>query len=173
MKLRLWDILKDNENSSLLYTHLIDWQNSLENNRGERAKLKRKKNPLEVYLSEDFRRGIVHTLVNNNFDFNESSLERLALPVGLLAHAKSVDSESSFATVFAKTARGSKDMMDVRFRKLLSISDTDHDAFYVTLIRLTRLADDKLGFKNFLWGTCFWNDMSRRIWAKQYYLVEK
>ena len=88
-------------------------------------------------------------------DFDEPSLEKLAIPAGVLSHVKTLDSGTHFATMFARSDTGSANMKDVRFRKLLSIDDKDHDARYTMLLRMVRLMGDKAGLDGLVEGTCF------------------
>ncbi|WP_415713904.1 type I-E CRISPR-associated protein Cse2/CasB, partial [Maridesulfovibrio sp.] len=129
--------------------------------------------PFDVYTSNDFRRGIVSRLERKDFEFDEFDLERLALPLGLIAHIKTLDNTEHFAKLFAKSDKGSSDMKDVRFRKLLSIADGDLEALYLMLIRMIKLMGGKAGIQGLLEGGCYWNDYSRRRWAEEYYSVKR
>ncbi|WP_319764149.1 type I-E CRISPR-associated protein Cse2/CasB [Maridesulfovibrio sp.] len=171
--MKLSEVLQHSEESERLRKVLINWHKDLQENRGERARLRREKSPLDVYISEDFRRGIVNILYQENFEFNESDLGRLALPLGLISHIKILDDSAHFAMLFAKSDKGSAYMKDVRFRKMLSIAEGDQEALYVMMLRMIKLMGCKAGLKGLLEGGCYWNDYSRRRWAEQYYSVKK
>ncbi|WP_320171109.1 type I-E CRISPR-associated protein Cse2/CasB [Maridesulfovibrio sp.] len=171
--MKLSDVLKDSEQSKRLRGILIQWHGELQENRAERAGLRREKNPLDVYVSNDFRRGIVSRLEQGGFDFDESDLERLAVPLGLISHIRNLENNNHFAELFAKSEKGSADMKDVRFRKLLSIADEEQDSLYIMLLRMIRLMGGKAGLIGLIEGGCYWNDYSRRRWAEAYYAVKR
>ncbi len=171
--MKLSEVLQDSEQSKKLRKILIRWHGDLQENRGERARLRREKSPLDVYTSNDFRRGIVSRLEREGFEFNESDLGRLAVPLGLISHIKTLENKDHFAKIFAKSDKGSADMKDVRFRKLLSIADEDYESLYIMLFRSIQLMGGKAGLKGLLEGGCYWNDYSRRRWAEKYYSVKR
>lgn len=171
--MKLSEVLQDSAESKRLRKVLIQWHGYLQENRGERAGLRREKSPFDVYTSNDFRRGIVSRLAREGFDFDESDLGRLALPLGLIAHIKTLENKSHFAELFAKSDKGSADMKDVRFRKLLAVGDEELEDLYVMLLRMIRLMGGKAGLQGLLEGGCYWNDYFRRRWAEQYYSVKR
>ncbi len=150
---------------------LAAWLHGLEENRGARAELRRCKSHRDVYISRAFRRGLLPWLEKAGFDFGEAELERLALPVGVLAHAKTLTPETQFPRLLGKTDKGSEDMRDVRFRKLLSIADSDREGLYAMLVRLVRLLDGTAHVPSVIRAGAFWNDKIRRDWAEAYYSV--
>ncbi len=162
--------LTNPKNRSALWSVLKRWQKSLEHNRGARAELRRAKSPLDVYVSTAFRRGLV-PLLGKDFELSEDELQSLALPVGVLAHARTLAKDIPFATLLAMTDKGSESMRDVRFRKLLSVGDDDHTGLYKMLIRLLKLADGKASLDGLVYGSMFWNEKTRYQWAEAYYSV--
>ena len=95
--MKLSEVLQDSEQSKKFRKVLIQWHGNLQGKpRGERAGLRREKNPFDVYTSNDFRRGIVSRLERKDFEFDEFDLERLALPLGLIAHIKTLDNTEHF-----------------------------------------------------------------------------
>ena len=152
---------------------LLNWWKTLEDNRGIRAELRRAKTPFDVYVSNAFRRGLVSFLEGKGIELEEKELERLALPVGVLAHAKEVTFSSSkdkrFAHLLASEEQGKENVCDVRFRRLLSVDPANRDDLYIMLIRLVRMTGGKIILNGFVSGACFWNDKTKRIWAQDYY----
>lgn len=175
MIMNLEDLLrdKDKESAKKLRSAIAEWHISLAENRGERAELRRAKSPLDIYISQAFRRGLVERLKSKGMEFGEPDLEKLSLMTGVLAHANNLDNKSPFAALFAKSEKGSVDMKDVRFRRLLSIPENDADGLYLMLIRLIGLMGGQASITGLLECSCFWNDFSRRKWAEAYYSVKR
>lgn len=143
------------------------WWHSLgSSDRGQRAELRRARSRTEVYVSPAFRNGLVDKLAK--YELAENDLERLALPAGVLANARRLGA-SHFGAVFAREGKGSPDMRDVRFRKLLAVGDDEYDELYRMLVRLVRLADGAASLNGLIRDTVYWNDKARLNWAKAYY----
>ncbi len=158
------------------------WWQSLEDDRGERAELRRCRTPTEVYVAPAYRDHFPRILSENSFWLNgeeqkqsleakslEGMLERLALPVGVLAHVRVLESGTHFAALFAHRGKGSPAMCDVRFRQLLAIPDDHPDELFVMLTRLVRLMDNAASLPGLLECGLFWNNVARIRWAKEYY----
>lgn len=150
------------------------WWHSLDDDRGQRAELRRAKTPAEVYISPAYRDGIVRNLTQ--FALTESELERLALPIGVLARVRNLTSGSHFAALFGTRGKGSPAMRDVRFRRLLAIAndntdgmDENRDELFRMLVRMVRLTDDTATLNGLIKGGIWWNDVTKREWARQYY----
>jgi CRISPR system Cascade subunit CasB len=144
-----------------------EWWHSLgSSDRGQRAELRRARSRTEVYVSPAFRNGLVYKL--ERFELAETDLERLALPAGVLAHGRKLRT-SHFGAVFAGEGKGSPDMRDVRFRKLLAVGDDEYDELYRMLVRLVRLTDGAASLNGLVRDTLRWNDRARLNWAKAYY----
>ncbi|WP_461211492.1 type I-E CRISPR-associated protein Cse2/CasB [Desulfocurvus sp. DL9XJH121] len=159
----------DAQNKDEFWGALRSWWHSLEHDRGQRATLRRAKIPGEVFLNSAFWRGPVAALERKGFTFSLQDLERLALPLGLLAHAKSLADRDSLPRMLAQSGKGGEAVRDVRFRKLLAVGDEDRDGLYMMLIRLTRMLDGDVPLQSLVKGTFRWNDDTRRQWARQYY----
>lgn len=142
------------------------WWGSLKEDRGQRAELCRARSRTDVFIAPAFRNGLVPRLAK--FELNEHDLERLALAAGVLANARKLR-KGHFATVFAREGKGSPDMRDVRFRKLLAIGDNEYDELYRMLVRFVRICDDTAALGGLIRNTMNWNDKARMEWAKQYY----
>jgi len=145
---------------------LLSWWNGLEENRGDRAVLRRAKEPYDVAMLEPY-----HRLLNKLGETYEVNAERLALVAGILAHVrKSESKEGSFAVQIAlpKAGRGEGARVSgLRFRRLLACEDRED--LYRELIRAVRLNGDKADIISLAHGAYSWNDYTRRKWALDYY----
>lgn len=148
---------------------LITWWASLEHDRGQRAALRRAKSPKEVSMEIAFWRGPVAALEKAGFALDLNHLERLALPLGVLAHATALASGTHCARLLGQLDKGGQSVRDVRFRRLLAVDDADRDGLYTMFIRLTRLLGGKVAPHSLVTAGFAWNDAARREWARQYY----
>lgn len=144
------------------------WWQSLADDRGQRAELCRCRNWAEVYISSAYRDHLAAQM-QASFALDEKDLERLALPAGVLARVRTLESGVHFATLFARHGGGSPAMRDVRFRRLLAIPDGKTDELFTMLVRLVRLMDNAAALSGLLEAGRFWNDQTRIRWAKEYY----
>lgn len=165
------DNLNEALKSSVFLGPLDRWFFGEGKDRGALAELKRCKSPLDVYISQAYRRKLIPVLQKNGIALCEADLERLALAVGVLAHAKSADEKASFARLLARPGIGSEETRDVRFRKLLSIGDKNREALFLALIRLVRMTNDVVNIESIVRAAAYWNDRTRRNWAEAYYSV--
>lgn len=143
----------------------------LDDNRGNRAELRRARTPTEIFASPAYQRGFVARLFAGGIALDVHALQRLALPIGVLAHAKGLVHESHFARQLARSDKGSQQVRDVRFRRLLAVQDRDE--LYVMLIRLLRYLGSEADVKSLVSGGYWWNDNTRRQWASFYYGAEQ
>ncbi len=157
------------QNNDEFWNVLRQWWEGLEMDRGARAELRRAKSPAEIYVSRAFHRGLVAQLRHKGFEFSERLLERLALPAGALAHARKLSAETSFPRQLAAIPKASEEVRDTRFRKLLSVADSDRDELYRMILRLIRMLEGTVDLKSLTTGAVWWNDSTRRYWAEQYY----
>lgn len=149
---------------------LNNWWASLEHDRGQRAALRRAETPEEVFIASAFWRGPVAALTRGGFTLPENELECLALPIGVLAHAKTLaPGEQHFARLLGQSDKGGEAVRDARFRKLLAVGDEDRTGLFRMLLRLMRMLDDRAELKSLVIAGFDWNDDTRRKWARQYY----
>ncbi|KAB1442875.1 type I-E CRISPR-associated protein Cse2/CasB [Pseudodesulfovibrio senegalensis] len=142
------------------------WWHGLDKDRGQRAGLRRAKSRTEVYVSPAYRNGLVEKLAR--FELDEPDLERLALAAGVLAKARHLR-KGHFAAVFAREGKGSPDMRDVRFRKLLAVEDGEYDELYRMLVRFVDMCGGAASLGGLIRHTMYWNDQARMNWAREYY----
>ncbi|MCR5220679.1 MAG: type I-E CRISPR-associated protein Cse2/CasB [bacterium] len=159
---KILEVFKTKEFGTALYL----WWKSLQDNRGQRAELCRCRKPEEVYISAAFRDSWADG--DRKFSLDEDALEALALPIGVLAHARTLET-GHFAKLFAQRGKGSPAMRDVRFRRLMEIPDDRRDELFTMLVRFVRLMDDAASPQGLLDLSVFWNDLTRVAWAKAYY----
>lgn len=149
---------------------LNNWWTSLGSDRGQRAALRRAQAPGEVFIASAFWRGPVAALARDGFTLPEDELECLALPIGVLAHAKALaPREQHFARLLGQSDKGGEAVRDARFRKLLAVGDEDRTGLFLMLRRLVRTLDDRAALKSLVIAGFDWNDTTRRDWARQYY----
>jgi len=114
---------------------LLRWYKWLDDNRGDRARLRRAECAEDVLLTDAF----FHFLKQMPEQWREKkSMLSSAAVAGLLSHVKSDHSTASFATLLAKPGKGDKPAMsELRFQQLQK-STTTQD-FYRRVLRAVRL----------------------------------
>lgn len=119
---------------------LLEWWESLAKpgNLGQRARLARCKNPIEVSLTSDFHNIFVKRCPFQN-DYPESS----ATLAGILSRVRTNIDNKTFAEQLGQKQEGSDKplMSNIRFSKLLSAHDADE--FYLGLLRAVELLGKK------------------------------
>lgn len=161
---------REARNQDAFWGALRAWHTGLKNDRGQRAELRRCKTLTDVFTSRAFWRGPVPMLRQAGFELDSRDWERLALPLGVLAWAETLDEKhTDFPVLLARDDKGSENVRDVRFRKLLSVGDNERDALYDMLRRLVRLLRGKADLRSLVEGAYYWNDQTRRWWAEKYY----
>jgi len=153
--------------NEVFWETVLEWFDDLASNRGNRAELRRAKTPFEVYVSSAFQRDFRQRLRQKGILLSEEEAERLAPGIGVLAHAKNLLQEGHFAKQLATTDKGSQEVRDVRFRKLLAVEKRDE--LFTMLVRLTKYLDSKVDPKSLIQGAFWWNDTTRKNWAATYY----
>jgi len=150
--------------SSEAAASLLNWWRGLEESRGERAELRRASEPTEVAFCPGFHR-LLHELRHDR----RVSAESLAVVVGVVVHAKTLDDSSIFAAQMAapKSAGGSARVSELRFRRLLQIAD--RPALYQPLARTIRLIGGAVNITSLADDIYFWGDHVRKNWAYSYY----
>lgn len=146
--------------SELDFSIILSWWNSLENDRGGRAELRRAHNLTEVAFIEAY-----HRLYNQ---MKALDRESLALVAGVCAHVKA-HSAGKFAE---QMAIGDKPddkpkVSNLRFRRLLAI--TDRDELYYTMVRIIRLLGGTLDVCDLAKTVYWWNENTKKRLAYDYY----
>ena len=142
---------------------LLDWWHGLENNRGERAALRRCRNLTEVVFVPSY-----HRLRQELLRFGNVDSEGLAIVAGLAARAKENNNQYTIANQMAISVAGdSARVSGLRFRRLLKIQNRDN--LYPAMIRIVALLGSSLNLVNLAGSVYWWNDFTRKNWAFDYY----
>lgn len=144
-----------------------DWHGELDKRRGQRAELRRAKTPTEVVCAPAYHRGFAAFLATQGYPLGDHDLRRLAPAAGLLAHVTTLAEQGHFARQLAASQKGSQEVRDQRFKKLMAIDD--HDELYVMLRRLIRYFDGHAHMQSLVTGVYFWGDGVKRQWAMNYF----
>ena len=158
-------IFTDGDESSGL---LVSWWEALDQDRGERANLRRASGPSEVAFGSSFHK-LLGRLRAEGYSLGRDRTEALAAVAGLAAHVKSHTSGASVAQQIAtpKSAGTSARVSGLRFRRVLAVSDRDE--LYPLLLRVVRLLDGRVNLISLANATFWWNDRTKREWAYGYY----
>lgn len=149
---------------------MVAWWKTLNENRGDRAELRRCRSPAEVAFVPAFYRLRVKT--PENLD-----PERLAAVAGILSHLDSLletEKRETISGYFARPAPGgsSPRISEPRFRRILRVPDDDYTELYPMLTRLIRQVDRKIPqstVPSLIRGVYWWNQKTKRSWAEAYY----
>jgi len=149
---------------------IIAWQKELEEERGDRAELRRCRSPAEVAFVPAFYR--LKMDMPQNLD-----PERLAAVAGILSHVEippKVDGRVTIAELFARPdeGRSAPRISDPRFRRLLRVADDDYAELYPMLTRIIRQIKRKVpeqAIPSLVWGVYKWDQTTKRRWAEAYY----
>ncbi len=163
-------------NDEAIPEQLLKWWESLKDNRGERAELRRAENPMEILPAKAF-----HRLCRILPVWEKRDLLALATVAGMLAHVKTAG-HGPFPRQLGtpKEQGGDKALFsELRFQQLLS--SKDHDEFYQRLRRAVQLAGGSADICQLADGILHWakdrQDASaekpsqrfRYTWAKDYF----
>lgn len=144
---------------------LMDWWEELDENRGDRAMLRRCRNTTEVVFSPAFHR--LRLKLGQIGYFNTQSLSLIA---GVLSHVKTHDGSVSFAAQMAtpKTEGSNARVSGLRFRRLLQIKDKDE--LLESVKRTVDLLDGNLNIYSLANDLYWWdNERTQKQWAYEYY----
>ncbi len=135
---------------------LIDWWQSLENNKGVRAELRRCDSADEVMFHPAFLR------LCQRLKPEPCQQTGLAMVVGLLAHVRH-RSNQSFAY---QMAGNPPTVSELRFRRLLQ---RDRNDLYGAMIRILRMLDHTANLPDLIASVFHWGDKVRKEWAFSYF----
>jgi CRISPR system Cascade subunit CasB len=145
---------------------LIEWWKGLDEDRGERAVLRRSHNLAEVAFSPAYHR--LRLALNH---FGKVDDDRLALIVALLARVKSGDDGNSIAEQMAAKKVNVPDsparVSGLRFRRLLKVKDQED--LFVAMTRIIALLGGCANIQSLAQSVYYWNDITRKQWAFDYY----
>jgi CRISPR system Cascade subunit CasB len=149
---------------------LTQWWNSLQQDTGGRARLRRCHSPEEVMLEPAF-----HRLLNRLRSLIEQpdraeaeivrDMHRLATVAGLLAHVRRPDNRSLADRMAEK--RGQRVLVSpLRFRRLLKVP---FEELYEAMIRMLRQLDETASLFDLANSVFYWGDKTRKRWALTYF----
>ena len=144
---------------------IMAWWEGLEEQRGERAELRRCRSSIEVIFIPSFYR--LKVMMPKSVDAMQ-----LAAVAGVLSHVKAhLDGTVETAELFARPKEGGSTprVSEPRFRRLLRVPDNDYDELYPMMTRLLRQVDRKAHLPSLIDGIYWWNQMTKRRWAESYY----
>lgn len=149
---------------------LRDWHQSLEDDKGGRAYLRRAKSPLGVAFVPAYHR-LLHALQDTGAYVDREAVATIA---GLAAHVKQDRPEAVLAAQMGqpKEGKSSAPVHELRFRRLLTY-DT-RDELYQPLTRALRLLDGQANLASLAHDVYWWehpNRRTRKQWAYDYYSV--
>jgi CRISPR system Cascade subunit CasB len=147
---------------------LVAWWEGLDQDRGERANLRRAAAPSEVAFISSFHQ-LLGRLRAQGYPLGRNAMVWLAAVAGLSAHVKSHIGGVSIARQMAmpKLPGGNARVSELRFRRLLAVADRDE--LYPLLLRVVRLLDGHVNLVSLANAAFWWNDRTKREWAYDYY----
>ena len=151
------------ENNSPEMQALAAWWLALNDNRGDRAELRRCTTLAEVAFSPAYHR--LRLAVGR---FGAPNDDGLALVAGLSARVKSDITDSSFAEQMATgKTDGSARVSGLRFRRLLKAKEPDE--LFTAMGRVVALLGSSVNLQSLAKSVYYWNDRTRKQWAFEYY----
>lgn len=143
---------------------LLAWWNSLQENHGDRAELRRCRNSTEVAFLPAY-----HRLRLSLGKIAPIKPDDLAIVAGVLSHVKTPDSSHRFSQQMASHKKESdrSRVSGLRFRRLLTIDDPGE--LYGSIIRIVRLLDGTANIPSLADGLYWWNERTKKTWAFDYY----
>ncbi|MDE3269543.1 MAG: type I-E CRISPR-associated protein Cse2/CasB [Pseudomonadota bacterium] len=142
---------------------LRKWWQSLEDDRGQRAELRRAKSVREVILLPCFQRSCRQFA--SIFGRESRWQSRLALIMGMLAHVQQMPKDG--VSIAKQMARGDKPAVHpLRFRRLLQC---EREELYVALIRVVRLLDGCANIHDIAKACFYWSYAVKKDWAFAYF----
>jgi len=143
---------------------LLDWWKNLDENRADRATLRRCRSAGEVALHPAY-----HRLRRVLRESNSLNAEALAVVAGLLVHVRSDNPGSEFPAQMASSkgeGRGSA-VSELRFRRLLRIERRED--LLGPLVRIVTLLGGNANVASLADSVYWWNEKTRKRWALAYY----
>ncbi|MBF0559813.1 MAG: type I-E CRISPR-associated protein Cse2/CasB [Nitrospirae bacterium] len=142
---------------------LVDWWRELDNNRDERAVLRRCRTLTEVVFSPAYHR--LRLAVSR---FGVVDYEGLALVAGLAVRVKvHVESSTIVQQMATGKADGSARVSGLRFRRLLKVKE--REALFSRMSRIIAILGSNVNLQSLAQSVYFWSDSTRKKWAFEYY----
>ncbi|MDT8321692.1 MAG: type I-E CRISPR-associated protein Cse2/CasB [Xanthomonadales bacterium] len=143
---------------------LLDWWKKLEDNRGDRAALRRAASIEQVMFNPAF-----HRLWRGLKGTSWKRAERVALIAALAARVREHRSERTFAAQLGTSPRGREKaaLSGLRFRRLLQIREPDE--LLQGCSRAIAMCGNSVNLLNLAKSVYWWSDRDRKDWAFDYY----
>lgn len=141
---------------------LLAWWHGLEQNRGDRAQLRRCGDLLLVMQTEAFH-AARRRLIGAGLSEHDSRSPRLASIIALAAHAKGL-SDQSLPAAFSSGEK--PPVSPLRLRQILDA--TDDDELFVRLRRVLPLVDGHVNLPALAANVWYWGDVVRKRWVYDY-----
>lgn len=156
MEIRRFDKLfdPDDESGKILFK----WWKELEDHRGDRAQLRRAKDPAEVVFVQAYH-DLYHKL-------RLSDRESLACVAGLSAHVKENNSGKILAEQMAEGTDKAR-VSGLRLRRLLRIDDRDE--LYNAMRRMIQMLGGVVNIYDLARTVYWWNQRTKKQLAYEYY----
>lgn len=139
------------------------WWLALNDNRGDRAELRRCSTLAEVAFTPAY-----HRLRLNLMKFGTVNVDSLAMVAGLAARVKSNIAGNTLAEQMATgKSDGSARLSGLRFRRLLKIKERDE--LFTAMGRVIALLGGVVNLQSLANNLYYWNDRTRKQWAFEYY----
>jgi len=139
------------------------WWQDLDNNRGDRAELRRCSTLAEVAFTPAY-----HRLRLALARFGPVNADALALLAGLAARVKNNLPGSTLAQQMATgKADGTARVSGLRFRRLLKVKRQEE--LFAAMTRVMALLGGAVNLQSLAGSAYYWNDRTRKQWAFEYY----
>jgi CRISPR system Cascade subunit CasB len=142
---------------------LLIWWHGLEQARGDRAKLRRCANLLQVMQTESFHATRLRLMTSGLSDV-DSRRPRLAAIVAVAAHVKG-QSEQSLPETFSTGEK--PPVSPLRFRQILEAADDDE--LFTRLRRVLPLVSGTVNLRALAADVWHWGDKVRKRWVYDYH----
>ncbi len=151
------------ENDSPEMQAITAWWQDLDDNRGDRAELRRCSTLAEVVFTPAY-----HRLRLALTKFGPVKADSLALVAGLAARVKNNVSGNTLAEQMATSkADGSARVSGLRFRRLLKVKGQEE--LFSAMTRVLALLGGAVNLRSLAGSAYYWNDKTRKKWAFEYY----
>ena len=158
----------DFQKNPRLHTALRDWWKDLEDERSDRAQLRRAHDITAIILTPAYQRAYRRLCAAGWPVEADSPLnDRLAAIIGLLAHVKS-DGDAPLVKAMSarKLGEDRPAVSPLRFQRLLESPDLD--ALFTGLRRVLPLIQQPIGIAALANDLLFWGDGVKKRWAYDY-----
>lgn len=142
---------------------LSKWWLALNDNRGDRAELRRCSTLAEVAFTPAY-----HRLRLDLMKFGAVNANSLALVAGLAARVKNSIGGNTLAEQMATgKSDGSARVSGLRFRRLLKLKEREE--LFTAMGRVISLLGGAVNLQSLADSVYYWNDRTRKQWAFEYY----